>query len=306
MSNDNYEFLYIEDPTNGENYFNKFWSVFKTYLTIVILFLLGLLAFNLIVFFIYDYNSWYNHSITNSSILPKNAVVMGTLEADIIKTTTFESKNNSFVFKGNLTIHKGALLFDDPYIMQGQGNFSISPYLLSGNDVIIQPSGYTLDQYGNSYMNNLTLSNNSNIYFTINRTIIPLDRYIITYASSNCNCLNGTNGVNGTNGLNGVNGTVGATGPAGPAGSGGGQVSSTTPLYTQMVYVNKNGSDTTGLGSINEPYLTIVKALSTILDATTTKRYTVEVGAGRFDEIGDIALVPYVWIIGRQNILTFR
>lgn len=71
-----------------------------------------------------------------------------------------------------------------------------------------------------------------------------------------------------------------------------------SPSYTQMVYVNLNGSDTTGTGSIIKPFRTINHALSTITDAVTTKRYSVEIASGLFAETGDIALVPYVYLRG--------
>ena len=47
-----------------------------------------------------------------------------------------------------------------------------------------------------------------------------------------------------------------------------------------MIYVDLKGSDTEGTGSHTYPYQTITKALSTIIDNSTTKRYTILVAPG--------------------------
>lgn len=48
----------------------------------------------------------------------------------------------------------------------------------------------------------------------------------------------------------------------------------------QTRYVNKAGSDTTGDGSFDNPFLTIAAAIASITDASATKPYTVQVAPG--------------------------
>lgn len=69
-----------------------------------------------------------------------------------------------------------------------------------------------------------------------------------------------------------------------------------------MVYVSKGGSDTTGTGSFLQPFLTIQKAMDSILDATPTKRYGVSVQPGRYTDA--FALKPNVEVIGVHSLLT--
>lgn len=57
-----------------------------------------------------------------------------------------------------------------------------------------------------------------------------------------------------------------------------------TPVSDQSYYVSKQGNDTTGNGSLGNPYLTIGKALTVIVDASPTKRYTIFVGPGDYNE----------------------
>jgi len=64
----------------------------------------------------------------------------------------------------------------------------------------------------------------------------------------------------------------------------------------QEVYVNKGGSDTTGDGTPDKPFLTIPKALSTITDASTSKRYVILVAPGEYAE--SFGLKPWVGITG--------
>jgi hypothetical protein len=67
----------------------------------------------------------------------------------------------------------------------------------------------------------------------------------------------------------------------------------------QMVYVNKNGNDTTGNGSILFPFLTISKALSFITDASQTKVYEINVGPGEYDD--NLQIKPWIGIIGSAS-----
>lgn len=68
---------------------------------------------------------------------------------------------------------------------------------------------------------------------------------------------------------------------------------------TLDVFVDKSGNDTFGTGSPENPYLTIVKALSTITDSSTTLRYAIRIGAGRFDEVSNIIMKPYTYLVGQ-------
>ena len=70
--------------------------------------------------------------------------------------------------------------------------------------------------------------------------------------------------------------------------------SNTNPAVDLTVYVRKGGSDVTGDGSFNKPFATINAACALIrsfANATTTNRYTVLVGTGRYTE----ALVMSEW-----------
>jgi hypothetical protein len=71
-------------------------------------------------------------------------------------------------------------------------------------------------------------------------------------------------------------------------------------LIAQTIWVSKNGNDTTGNGGQHKPFLTINKALSTIIDASPSKRYVVRVAAGAYTETA-IALPANVFIIGESK-----
>lgn len=81
-------------------------------------------------------------------------------------------------------------------------------------------------------------------------------------------------------------------------------VTAQAPASSQIVYVNKGGDDTKGTGSIDQPYLTIAQAMTSIADATNTKLYTVKVGAGDFST-ENIALKPNIFIEGTGSSATF-
>lgn len=74
--------------------------------------------------------------------------------------------------------------------------------------------------------------------------------------------------------------------------------------FTGVRYVAKNGSDITGDGSLNKPYLTVKAAMDSITDATNLKRYALMVMPGRYSETG-LTMKPNVFIIG-QNYFTTR
>jgi hypothetical protein len=172
----------------SENFYKKIeWIYFL--LKCVIFLLLTLLFGIIIVYYKYDWTGWTN--VGNASVINKDANVNGdftstTVTSNVvttsrIETTTFTSPNNSFEFYGNITIRKGDIMIADPYIMRGQGNFSISPFLLDeNNNVVVQNPGYIMDSNGNSYMNNVTLSKNSTFSLpTLNGEIISIKDYIV-------------------------------------------------------------------------------------------------------------------------------
>lgn len=73
----------------------------------------------------------------------------------------------------------------------------------------------------------------------------------------------------------------------------------------QTIYVSRNGSDTTGNGSILFPYATIAKANSVITTATNTQKFVVVLLGGRFDETANILLKPYVSYVGFGSSMTY-
>lgn len=72
----------------------------------------------------------------------------------------------------------------------------------------------------------------------------------------------------------------------------------------QVVYVNKGGNDTTGLGTFGQPYLTIAKAISSIVDASPTKRYGVLIGPGDYNE--NLVLKANMFFIGTAGPIATR
>jgi hypothetical protein len=67
---------------------------------------------------------------------------------------------------------------------------------------------------------------------------------------------------------------------------------------SQLVFVNKSGNDTNGDGSFLNPFLTVQQALIAILDASPSKTYSIQLGAGTFSEA--FSLKPYIGIVGMQ------
>jgi hypothetical protein len=141
---------------------------------------------------------------------------------------------------------------------------------------------------------------------------IAVSSIAITKSDKTCDCepgppgpagQNGINGVNGTDGINGTNGVNGTNGINGTNGRDGGNVSFAFPTQTLAVYVSKGGNDTTATGTVAAPFLTITAALNSITDASTTKRYQIIIGTGRFDE-AQVVLKPWVWLICAQRTAT--
>jgi len=62
------------------------------------------------------------------------------------------------------------------------------------------------------------------------------------------------------------------------------------------LYVSVNGSDTTGNGSILNPYATIAKALSTVVSPSSSNRWAINVGPGSFST--PFQIKPWCAIVG--------
>lgn len=91
---------------------------------------------------------------------------------------------------------------------------------------------------------------------------------------------------------------IGSTGPTGISGS-----SSFAPITsTFLVYVDKSGSDSTGSGEPNNPYLTISHALTQCTFASSSQRVEILVGPG--DYSNNISLIANVQIVGQDAIST--
>lgn len=71
---------------------------------------------------------------------------------------------------------------------------------------------------------------------------------------------------------------------------------------TQVVYVSKNGNDSTGNGSFGQPYLTIGQALTSVTDSSPTKRYEIYINPGDYNE--NLSLKANVFIVGSGPLLT--
>lgn len=70
------------------------------------------------------------------------------------------------------------------------------------------------------------------------------------------------------------------------------------------VYVSKNGNDTTADGTITYPYATVQAANASIIDASSSNPYTIQISAGEFIETVPIVCKPYVSIRGSAGLST--
>ena len=102
-------------------------------------------------------------------------------------------------------------------------------------------------------------------------------------------------GESGVKGELGAQGVVGATGPTGI------RVPRIALRSPQMVYVSQGGNDISGDGTIINPYATIPKAMASIVDASPTKRYSMILGPGNYNE--SFSLKANVIVIGVDPIL---
>lgn len=80
--------------------------------------------------------------------------------------------------------------------------------------------------------------------------------------------------------------------------------SGSSVTLSNIVFVSKNGSDTTGNGKISSPYLTVNFAMSTITGANTNNRYAIYVFPGNYTET-TFGIKSHVSIVGacRQAIV---
>ena len=74
------------------------------------------------------------------------------------------------------------------------------------------------------------------------------------------------------------------------------------PTISVTLYVNKNGNDITGDGSIINPFLTWQAAVASITDATTSKRYAIVIGPGQYTHAG--TLKAFTYLVGVNPSLT--
>ncbi len=98
--------------------------------------------------------------------------------------------------------------------------------------------------------------------------------------------------------------TPGPSGPVGEAGPSGPDATFPPVTATEKVWVDKSGDDVTGDGSIANPFLTIQRAEDAIVDASPTKPYNINVGAGEYADT--FYMKPWVWVIAehrRQTII---
>ena len=113
----------------------------------------------------------------------------------------------------------------------------------------------------------------------------------------------GSRGSTGPTGIAGPTGSQGPTGPTGVTGPTGPFPNFALPVFTQVVYVDMSGSDTTGTGTIVNPYLTITHAMATITDSSVNKKYVIKVGPGTWSD--NFALKANVEVVG-YNVMATR
>jgi hypothetical protein len=78
-----------------------------------------------------------------------------------------------------------------------------------------------------------------------------------------------------------------------------------TPIGSfNTVYVSANGSDSTGNGTLLQPYASVSFAYSRITNASIINPYVIYVGAGLFNETNQILLNPYITLVGESKLAT--
>lgn len=75
-----------------------------------------------------------------------------------------------------------------------------------------------------------------------------------------------------------------------------------TPTQNQYYYVaGNNGSDVTGDGTYNNPFATVMHAMGLITTAGASNRFIIKIISSKLQEPTNIALKPYVYIVGDQQ-----
>jgi hypothetical protein len=95
--------------------------------------------------------------------------------------------------------------------------------------------------------------------------------------------------------------TVQSDGTVEPQPGGGGPPA---PTISHLIFIAPFGSDTTGDGTMSNPYRTIAKAYSVITTASLTETWTIVAFAGTYSE--DVALRPFIEIVGWDYSQTFN
>ena len=67
---------------------------------------------------------------------------------------------------------------------------------------------------------------------------------------------------------------------------------------THTLHVSKDGNDSTGTGTIENPFLTIATAMASFSDNSETIRYAILVHAGVYDEANPLTIKSYVVLQG--------
>ena len=82
------------------------------------------------------------------------------------------------------------------------------------------------------------------------------------------------------------------------SGSGGG---SSDFSYQQELFVSKNGDDSTGIGSVLNPFASVGAAMASISDASAAKRYVIRVSTGAYSETSALNIKPNVFVVGSSQ-----
>jgi hypothetical protein len=115
----------------------------------------------------------------------------------------------------------------------------------------------------------------------------------------------GAQGAAGEQGPTGVAGSAGGVGPTGAAGVTG--FGATGPSFSpaNTIYVYTNGSDTTGDGTLANPFQTVAHALDSITGASSSSPYTIQ-RVGATTETATVNFKPWVDVVGDDSTWTMQ
>jgi hypothetical protein len=71
--------------------------------------------------------------------------------------------------------------------------------------------------------------------------------------------------------------------------------------FAQEVFVAKNGNDSTGIGSVLNPFASVGAAIAAVSDASPAKRYVIRVSAGVYSETSALNIKPNVFVVGSSQ-----